>query len=221
MHLFRNGGWFACIWYIAHNHHCPYTQPILFSECLYADDATLSGGLDLSVTRSNGTADCVHKCQAFDGCQYWVVQKTLRRGEDSECRLRGWKGKLVKTPGFVSGSVPEACCKSIFRSWTEQDGLAVSKCEVGWFQRSNFESSNMVMVVYCLRFYLLLRGMKLEAAIFVSLARMDIDWWWARDKPKILLMTNYIGWHSIQAWRDDTNGRERWKKPCWIWGRIL
>jgi len=84
------------------------------SECLYADDTKLVGEGNtlnpkpLVVTK---TAECIDHCIKTWGCQYWTVEKA-DFGVPVKCDLKSWRGRKVKTPGFISGSLPSACYPS-------------------------------------------------------------------------------------------------------------
>ena len=48
------------------------------------------------------------------GCRYWTVQKLDTSTGDSSsnvCTLKKWKGQLVHKEGYISGSLPSACCE--------------------------------------------------------------------------------------------------------------
>ena len=51
-------------------------------------------------------------CQTW-GCRYWTVQKINNSNGDTSnvCTLKKWKGQLVHKEGYISGSLPSACCK--------------------------------------------------------------------------------------------------------------
>lgn len=86
-----------------------------FTECFYADDTKLVGegstlnSKPLMVTK---TADCIDACTKTWGCRYWTVEKPLEKDSPVQCYLKAWRGRQVATPGFISGSLPSACCKS-------------------------------------------------------------------------------------------------------------
>ena len=54
------------------------------------------------------------------GCRYWTVQKLdSSSGVASNiCTLKKWKGQLVHKEGYISGSLPSACCKLLCVSFT-------------------------------------------------------------------------------------------------------
>ena len=98
-------------------HYELHIQNCLFSECLYADDTILVGegntlnSQPLVVTK---TAECIDACINTWGCNYWTVEKS-DEDRDLKCDLKSWRGRIVKEPGYISGSLPSACCKWIFR----------------------------------------------------------------------------------------------------------
>ena len=57
------------------------------------------------------TADCIDACTKTWGCRYWTVEKPLEKDSPVECYLKAWRGRQVATPGFISGSLPSACCE--------------------------------------------------------------------------------------------------------------
>ena len=91
---------------------CPNPHKyFILSECLYADNSILVGGDIDSLDEWSpvkSTAACIDLCRERDGCKYWTITKG---GEDSKCQLKAWRGVLEKQEGFISGSLPSACCK--------------------------------------------------------------------------------------------------------------
>ena len=84
---------------------------MLLSECLYADNSILVGGDIDSLdewTPVSSTAACIDLCRERDGCNYWTITK---EGVNSRCQLKAWRGVLEKEEGFISGSLPSACCE--------------------------------------------------------------------------------------------------------------
>jgi len=85
------------------------------SECLYADDAKLVGEgntLNPEPLQVSNTADCIDECIKTWGCRYWTVKKDPISPQTTvECDLKSWKGQRSPAPGFISGSLPSACCK--------------------------------------------------------------------------------------------------------------
>ena len=84
---------------------------MLLSECLYADNSILVGGDMDSLDEWSpvkSTAACIDLCRERDGCKYLTITKG---GEDSKCQLKAWRGVLEKQEGFISGSLPSACCE--------------------------------------------------------------------------------------------------------------
>ena len=83
----------------------------LFSECLYADNSVLVGG-DIDAldewSAVPSTAACIDLCREREGCKYWTITKG---GADSRCQLKAWRGVLEKREGYISGSLPSACCE--------------------------------------------------------------------------------------------------------------
>lgn len=86
-------------------------------ECFYSDNSILLGGDITNVTSTtdsdhwtptSGTASCIDLCRNMPECKYWTVSK---KGSQSKCQLKRWKGKLVKRFGYISGSLPSACCE--------------------------------------------------------------------------------------------------------------
>ena len=55
----------------------------------------------------DSTNRCIDLCRATEGCRYWTVSKFF----PMSCRLKGWKGRLKRRSGFISGSLPSACCE--------------------------------------------------------------------------------------------------------------
>ena len=85
-----------------------------FSECFYADDTKLEGdgnSLTEKPVMVKKTADCIDTCINTFGCRYWTVSKSLNLTVPVECHLKSWKGRRIPTPGFISGSLPSACCE--------------------------------------------------------------------------------------------------------------
>ena len=59
------------------------------------------------------TNKCIDACENTKGCNYWTVSKNGGlNGGQLRCQLRQFKGSMVKKTGFVSGSLPSACCKN-------------------------------------------------------------------------------------------------------------
>ena len=94
----------------------------LLSECFYQDEILLEGGdendnIDMEVS---DTVECIDACEKTAGCKYWTVAKKAIQGSDRttvKCQLRQWKGTAVEKGGYVSGSLPSACCESITGSF--------------------------------------------------------------------------------------------------------
>ena len=86
-----------------------------FSECFYADETQLVGdgnALNPKPINVGNTADCIESCINTWGCRYWTVSKSPNLATGSvECHLKSWKGRREQAQGFISGSLPSACCK--------------------------------------------------------------------------------------------------------------
>ena len=104
-----------------------------FAECFYADNTQLVGGVG-SVINPNplpvtSTGECIDACVKTWGCRYWTVTKTnanvnsnanAKLTSDTDvnteinvnCDLQKWKGRRIEAEGYISGSLPSACCKS-------------------------------------------------------------------------------------------------------------
>lgn len=90
------------------------------------------------------TADCIDACSKTLGCRYWTVSKP-QNSEKVECFLKSWKGRRMEAPGFVSGSLPNACCKYEFF-------LARSHEELKDDARNNsFTRTNRLQIMYAYR----------------------------------------------------------------------
>ena len=88
----------------------------LISECLYADDTELVGEgntLNPEPLAVLNTAECIDACIKTWGCRYWTVTKSPKNASQTtvECDLKSWKGRRSSAPGYISGSLPSACCK--------------------------------------------------------------------------------------------------------------
>ena len=85
------------------------------TECLYADDAKLVGEgntLNSEPLQVSNTAECIDACIKTWGCRYWTVRKyPVTPKTTVECDLKSWKGQRSAASGFISGSLPSACCK--------------------------------------------------------------------------------------------------------------
>ena len=66
---------------------------------------------DNEVEEVSTTGECIDLCERTEGCNFWTVAKRTTGSSTVNCQLRKWKGKLVKKSGYVSGSLPSACCK--------------------------------------------------------------------------------------------------------------
>lgn len=84
-------------------------------ECFYADETQLVGdgnALNPKPINVGNTADCIESCINTWGCRYWTVSKSPNLATGSvECHLKSWKGRREQAQGFISGSLPSACCK--------------------------------------------------------------------------------------------------------------
>ena len=80
-----------------------------FPECLYSDDTQLVGGdLTPSSTPVTSTNACIDLCRKTEGCKYWTVTKGEK---DQRCQLKAWQGRMEAHRGYISGSLPSACCE--------------------------------------------------------------------------------------------------------------
>ena len=66
-------------------------------------------------TAVTSTAACIDLCREREGCKYWTITKG---GADSRCQLKAWRGVLEKREGYISGSLPSACCEYDFYEYT-------------------------------------------------------------------------------------------------------
>ena len=81
-------------------------------ECTYSDGVEFVGG-DLATefggggiqTNMNSSAECIEECEKRSGCQYWSWVQSA----GINCFLKVNKVESVRTPKFVSGSIPSAC----------------------------------------------------------------------------------------------------------------
>jgi len=84
------------------------------SDCFYADDKFLEGGSekDSKMVIVGSTVNCIDRCiEMKKECSYWSVSKSEDDNTQLTCHLRRWKGRLIKKTGYISGSLPSACCK--------------------------------------------------------------------------------------------------------------
>ena len=86
----------------------------VFADCFYADEKFLEGGSDKDVRIEivGSTVNCIDKCiEMKNECSYWSVSKKQDDNNQLTCHLRRWKGRLIERKGFISGSLPSACCE--------------------------------------------------------------------------------------------------------------
>ena len=85
-----------------------------FADCFYADEKFLEGGSDKDVKIEivGSTVNCIDRCiEMKKECSYWSVSKKQDDNNQLTCHLRRWKGRLIERKGFISGSLPSACCE--------------------------------------------------------------------------------------------------------------
>ena len=89
-------------------------RKLYLSDCFYADEKFLEGGSDKDVKIEivTSTVNCIDRCiEMKKECSYWSVSKKHDDNNELTCQLRRWKGRLIERKGYISGSLPSACCK--------------------------------------------------------------------------------------------------------------
>ena len=141
-----------------------------FSECFYADDTKLEGdgnSLTEKPVMVKKTADCIDTCINTFGCRYWTVSKSLNLTVPVECHLKSWKGRRIPTPGFISGSLPSACCeflnisrRIIVSEWvaleTQSDPSSITNLAIKWTKLATLDLYHSANASYLINIALIL-----------------------------------------------------------------